>query len=106
YLRQTFPLPLQLHKFNSYQVPKKIHSSYHIHVTTTINQHLPFITHNPNYILHSSFQNPISPYHLHQFLIHLTPLLQTPYFLNIPHQLILRTQEPLKILNKHTYPLY
>ncbi|WP_186310179.1 ribose-5-phosphate isomerase A, partial [Staphylococcus epidermidis] len=53
YLPQTFPLPLQVHKFNSYQLPKKIHPTYHIHLTTTLNQHLPFITHNPNYILDS-----------------------------------------------------
>ena len=37
-----------------------------------INEDVPFITDNGNYILDCSLQNRISAYELHEFLIHLT----------------------------------
>ena len=102
YLGETFALPVEVDKFNWYQVAKKIECTYDIHVNRRINEDVPFITDNGNYILDCSLQNRISAYELHEFLIHLTGVLETGYFLDIADQVIVGTQEGVKILNKET----
>ena len=99
YLGETFALPVEVDK---YQVAKKIECTYDIHVNRRINEDVPFITDNGNYILDCSLQNRISAYELHEFLIHLTGVLETGYFLDIADQVIVGTQEGVKILNKET----
>lgn len=81
---------------------QKIECTYDIHVNRRINEDVPFITDNGNYILDCSLQNRISAYELHEFLIHLTGVLETGYFLDIADQVIVGTQEGVKILNKET----
>ena len=41
---------------------------------------IPFITDNGNYILDCELKSKIDPYQLHEFLIHLTGVLETGYF--------------------------
>ena len=102
YLGETFALPVEVDKFNWYQVAKKIERTYDIHVSRRVNEDVPFITDNGNYILDCSLQNRIPAYELHEFLIHLTGVLETGYFLDIADQVIVGTQEGVKILNKET----
>ena len=90
YLGETFALPVEVDKFNWYQVSRRV------------NEDVPFITDNGNYILDCSLQNRIPAYELHEFLIHLTGVLETGYFLDIADQVIVGTQEGVKILNKET----
>ena len=99
---ETFALPVEVDKFNWYQVAKKIERTYDIHVSRRVNEDVPFITDNGNYILDCSLQNRIPAYELHEFLIHLTGVLETGYFLDIADQVIVGTQEGVKILNKET----
>ena len=80
---------------------QKIERTYDIHVSRRVNEDVPFITDNGNYILDCSLQNRIPAYEL-QFLIHLTGVLETGYFLDIADQVIVGTQEGVKILNKET----
>ena len=101
YLGETFALPVEVDKFNWYQVAKKIERTY-IHVSRRVNEDVPFISDNGNYILDCSLQNRIPAYELHEFLIHLTGVLETGYFLDIADQVIVGTQEGVKILNKET----
>ena len=95
YLGETFALPVEVDKFNWYQVAKKIERTYDIHVSRRVNE-------DGNYILDCSLQNRIPAYELHEFLIHLTGVLETGYFLDIADQVIVGTQEGVKILNKET----
>ena len=99
YLGETFALPVEVDKFNWYQVAKKIERTYDIHVSRRVNED---VTDNGNYILDCSLQNRIPAYELHEFLIHLTGVLETGYFLDIADQVIVGTQEGVKILNKET----
>ncbi|WP_186309053.1 ribose-5-phosphate isomerase A, partial [Staphylococcus haemolyticus] len=48
YLRQTFKLPLHLHNFNSFHIPKKIQPYDDIITQRRMSNDLPFITHNGN----------------------------------------------------------
>ena len=41
---------------------------------------VPFITDNGNYILDCQLNKQIDPYHFHEYLIHLTGVLETGYF--------------------------
>ena len=66
----------------------KIERTYDIHVSRRVNEDVPFITDNGNYILDCSLQNRIPAYELHEFLIHLTGVLETGYFLDIADQVI------------------
>ena len=61
---------------------------------------VPFITDNGNYILDCQLNKQIDPYQFHEYLIHLTGVLETGYFLNITDQVIVGTQDGVKIINK------
>ena len=59
---------------------------------------VPFITDNGNYILDCQLNKQID-YQFHEYLIHLTGVLETGYFLNIT-SVIVGTQDGVKIINK------
>ena len=62
---------------------------------------LVFTTDNGNYILDCQLKKGIDPYEMHEFLIHLTGVLETGYFLDVADQVIVGTQDGVKILNKN-----
>ena len=100
YLGQTFVLPVEVDKFNWYQVSKKIESIKGVKVNRRVNEDVPFTTDNGNYILDCNLPEGIDPYEMHEFLIHLTGVLETGYFLDMTDQVIVGTQNGVKIMDK------
>ena len=100
YLGETFKLPIEVDKFNWLLVSKKIEAYHDISVERRMNEDIPFITDNGNYILDCELKSKIDPYQLHEFLIHLTGVLETGYFLDMTTQAIIGTQEGIKVINK------
>ncbi|MBL7564834.1 ribose 5-phosphate isomerase A [Staphylococcus saccharolyticus] len=101
YLGETFVLPVEVDKFNWYQIAKTIESTKSINVNRRVSQDVPFTTDNGNYILDCQLKKGIDPYEMHEFLIHLTGVLETGYFLDVADQVIVGTQDGVKILNKN-----
>ena len=62
YLGQTFVLPVEVDKFNWYQVSKK-----EVKVNRRVNEDVPFTTDNGNYILDCNLPEGIDPYEMHEF---------------------------------------
>ena len=100
YLGETFKLPIEVDKFNWLLISKKIEAYNDISVERRMNEDIPFITDNGNYILDCELKSKIDPYQLHEFLIHLTGVLETGYFLDMTTQAIIGTQEGIKVINK------
>ncbi|MCJ1655730.1 ribose 5-phosphate isomerase A [Staphylococcus sp. NRL 16/872] len=100
YLGQNFKLPVEVDKFNWLHITKKIGSYGKIQTERRMNGDVPFITDNGNYIIDCQLNEKIDPNQFHEFLIHLTGVLETGYFLNITDQVIIGTQQGIKIINK------
>ena len=66
----------------------------------SVNEDVTFTTDNGNYILDCNLPEGIDPYEMHEFLIHLTGVLETGYFLDMTDQAIVGTQNGVKIMDK------
>ncbi|KIT96859.1 ribose 5-phosphate isomerase A [Staphylococcus aureus] len=100
YLGETFKLPVEVDKFNWYHILRKIESYADIKVERRVNEDVAFITDNGNYILDCKLPKGIDPYKFHEYLIHMTGVFETGYFLDMADQVIVGTQEGVKILEK------
>ena len=100
YLGESFKLPVDVDKFNWFHIAKKIEAFDDIITERRMSDDVPFITDNGNYILDCQLNKQIDPYQFHEYLIHLTGVLETGYFLNITDQVIVGTQDGVKIINK------
>lgn len=100
YLGETFRLPVEVDKFNWQLIKAKIEDYGHIRTELRIRDDVPFITDNGNYILDCELTTELDPYQLHEYLIHLTGVLETGFFLDIADQVIVGTQQGVKIKNK------
>ena len=100
YLGESFKLPVEVDKFNWFHIAKKIEAFDDIITERRMSDDVPFITDNGNYILDCQLNKQIDPYQFHEYLIHLTGVLETGYFLNITDQVIVGTQDGVKIINK------
>ena len=100
YLGESFKLPVEVDKFNWFHIAKKIEAYDDIITERRMSDDVPFITDNGNYILDCQLNKQIDPYQFHEYLIHLTGVLETGYFLNITDQVIVGTQDGVKIINK------
>ena len=100
YLGQTFKLPVEVDKFNWLLVSKKIAAYDNLKVKRRMVDDVPFITDNGNYILDVALHSGIDPYEMHEFLIHLVGVLETGYFIDVTDQVIIGTQNGVRILNK------
>ena len=67
YLGQTFVLPVEVDKFNWYQVAKRIEDIQGVKVNRRVNEDVPFTTDNGNYILDCTLPEGIDPYDMHEF---------------------------------------
>ena len=100
YLGESFKLPVEVDKFNWFHIAKKIEAYDDVITERRMSDDVPFITDNGNYILDCQLNKQIDPYQFHEYLIHLTGVLETGYFLNITDQVIVGTQDGVKIINK------
>ncbi|MDK8644236.1 MULTISPECIES: ribose 5-phosphate isomerase A [Staphylococcus] len=100
YLGQTFKLPVEVDKFNWLLVSKKIAKDTKAIVSRRNVEDIPFVTDNGNYILDVELPPHTNPYEMHEYLIHLTGVLETGYFLDVTDRVIIGTKEGVKILDK------
>lgn len=100
YLGETFKLPVEVDKFNWQLIIRHIEGYGDIEPSLRLSEDIPFITDNGNYILDCKLNKQIDPYALHEFLIHLTGVLETGYFLDMVDQVIIGTNNGIKIINK------
>lgn len=100
HLGETFSLPVEVDQFNWHQVLKRIeaYDEGHIQVQRRAAEDVIFITDNGNYILDCRLPLDIDPYDFHEYLIHLTGVLETGYFLDMADKVIVGTQEGVKVL--------
>ncbi|REH92784.1 ribose 5-phosphate isomerase A [Staphylococcus felis] len=100
YLGQTFKLPVEVDRFNWYQVAQKIEQRFQTSVQRRMVEDTPLITDNGNYILDCGLTVHINPYEAHEFLIHLTGVLETGYFLDIVDKAIIGTEQGVKVFHQ------
>lgn len=100
YLGETFKLPVEVDKFNWLLLAKKIQAYGNLEVTRRMVDDVPFITDNGNYILDVVLHNDINSFDFHEYLIHLIGVLETGYFIDIADQVIVGTQNGVKVINK------
>ncbi|AVP36419.1 ribose 5-phosphate isomerase A [Staphylococcus felis] len=100
YLGQTFKLPVEVDRFNWYQVAQKIEQRFQTSVQRRMVEDTPLITDNGNYILDCGLTVHIDPYEAHEFLIHLTGVLETGYFLDIVDKAIIGTEQGVKVFHQ------
>lgn len=100
YLGETFKLPVEVDKFNWLLVAKKIQAYGNLEVTRRMVDDVPFITDNGNYILDVVLHNDVNSSDFHEYLIHLIGVLETGYFIDIADQVIVGTQNGVKVINK------
>ncbi|MFO3719945.1 ribose 5-phosphate isomerase A [Staphylococcus felis] len=100
YLGQTFKLPVEVDRFNWYQVAQKIEQHFQTSVQRRMVEDTPLITDNGNYILDCGLTVHIDPYEAHEFLIHLTGVLETGYFLDIVDKAIIGTEQGVKVFHQ------
>ncbi|PTH14642.1 ribose-5-phosphate isomerase [Staphylococcus agnetis] len=100
YLGETFKLPVEVDQFNWYQLGKQIEVAYPVKAYRRMVEDTPLITDNGNYILDVEMTSQIDPYAFHEYLIHLTGVLETGYFLDIADEAIVGTETGVKILTK------
>lgn len=100
YLGQTFKLPVEVDRFNWYQVAQKIEQRFQTSVQRRMVEDTPLITDNGNYILDCGLTVHIDPYEAHEFLIHLTGVLETGYFLDIVDKVIIGTEQGVKVFHQ------
>ncbi|MEL0537920.1 ribose 5-phosphate isomerase A [Staphylococcus debuckii] len=100
YLGQTFKLPVEVDKFNWMLVAKKITRDTEAKVSRRNVEDIPFVTDNGNYILDVELLPNTDAYAMHEYLIHLTGVLETGYFLDVADRVIIGTQDGVKILDR------
>lgn len=100
YLGQTFKLPVEVDKFNWMLVAKKITRDTQAQVSRRNVEDIPFVTDNGNYILDVELLPNTDAYAMHEYLIHLTGVLETGYFLDVADRVIIGTQDGVKILDR------
>ncbi|AVQ33714.1 ribose 5-phosphate isomerase A [Staphylococcus muscae] len=100
YLGQTFKLPVEVDCFNWRLVLQHIDAHVEGTVELRMTDGEPLVTDNGNYILDVHLTEKTDPYALHEFLIHLTGVLETGYFLDMATEAIVGTQQGVKVL-KH-----
>ncbi|PTI94763.1 ribose-5-phosphate isomerase [Staphylococcus simulans] len=100
YLGQTFKLPVEVDRFNWMLVAKKIEKDTKAKVSRRNVEDITFITDNDNYILDVELPPNTDPYDMHEYLIHLTGVLETGYFLNLADRVIVGKQEGVEIIDK------
>lgn len=100
YLGQTFKLPVEVDKFNWMLVAKKITRDTQAQVSRRNVEDIPFVTDNGNYILDVELLPNTDAYAMHEYLIHLTGVLETGYFLDVAGRVIIGTQDGVKILDR------
>lgn len=96
YLGETFKLPVEVDKFNWYQVARKIETIDGVIVQRRVTEDVPVTTDNGNNILDCALPKGVDPYEMHEFLIHITGVLETGYFLDITDEAIIGTQQGVK----------
>ncbi|MCS4486069.1 ribose 5-phosphate isomerase A [Staphylococcus americanisciuri] len=99
YLGQTFKLPVEVDCFNWRLVMKRIAAHIEGEVTRRMVDGEPLVTDNGNYILDVHLAQQTDPYAFHEFLIHLTGVLETGYFLDLATEAIVGTQQGVKVLH-------
>ncbi|RIN78300.1 ribose 5-phosphate isomerase A [Staphylococcus simulans] len=100
YLGQTFKLPVEVDRFNWMLVAKKIEHDTKAKVSRRNVEDITFITDNDNYILDVELPPNTDPYDMHEYLIHLTGVLETGYFLDLADRVIVGKQEGVEIIDK------
>ena len=100
YLGQTFKLPVEVDRFNWMLVAKKIEKDTKAKVSRRNVEDITFITDNDNYILDVELPPNTDPYDMHEYLIHLTGVLETGYFLDLADRVIVGKQEGVEIIDK------
>lgn len=100
YLGQTFKLPVEVDRFNWMLVAKKIEKDTKAKVSRRNVEDITFITDNDNYILDVELSPNTDPYDMHEYLIHLTGVLETGYFLDLADRVIVGKQEGVEIIDK------
>lgn len=100
YLGQTFKLPVEVDRFNWMLVAKKIELDTRAKVSRRNVEDITFITDNDNYILDVELPPNTDPYDMHEYLIHLTGVLETGYFLDLADRVIVGKQEGVEIIDK------
>ena len=100
YLGQTFKLPVEVDRFNWMLVAKKIEKDTKAKVSRRNVEDIAFITDNDNYILDVELPPNTDPYDMHEYLIHLTGVLETGYFLDLADRVIVGKQEGVEIIDK------
>lgn len=100
YLGQTFKLPVEVDRFNWMLVAKKIEHDTKAKVSRRNVEAITFITDNDNYILDVELPPNTDPYDMHEYLIHLTGVLETGYFLDLADRVIVGKQEGVEIIDK------
>lgn len=100
YLGQTFKLPVEVDRFNWMLVAKKIEKDTKAKVSRRNVEDITFITDNDNYILDVELPPNTNPYDMHEYLIHLTGVLETGYFLDLADRVIVGKQEGVEIIDK------
>ena len=79
YLGESFKLPVEwISSIGS--ISLKIEAFDDIITERRMSDDVPFITDNGNYILDCQLNKQIDPYQFHEYLIHLTGVLETGYF--------------------------
>lgn len=100
YLGQTFKLPIEVDQFNWMLVAKRIEKDTKAKVTRRNVEDITFITDNNNYILDVELPPNTDAYEMHEYLIHLTGVLETGYFLDLADRVIVGKQEGVEIIDK------
>lgn len=100
YLGQTFKLPVEVDRFNWMLIAKKIEKDTKAKVSRRNVEDITFITDNDNYILDVELPPNTDPYEMHEYLIHLTGVLETGYFLDLADRVIVGTQQGVELIDK------
>ena len=100
YLGQTFKLPVEVDRFNWMLVAKKIEAQTKAKVTRRNVEDITFVTDNGNYILDIELPPNTDPYDMHNYLINLTGVLDTGYFLDLADRVIVGKQQGVEIIDK------
>ncbi|MDU7036599.1 MAG: ribose 5-phosphate isomerase A [Staphylococcus simulans] len=96
----AFKLPVEVDRFNWMLVAKKIEKDTKAKVSRRNVEDITFITDNDNYILDVELPPNTDPYDMHEYLIHLTGVLETGYFLDLADRVIVGKQEGVEIIDK------
>lgn len=97
-LGEGFKLPVEVDRFNWLQIAKKIEAYFKNDVQRRMVEDTPLITDNGNYILDCVLPSDVDPYQAHEYLIHLTGVLETGFFLDSVDKVIVGTTTGNKII--------